>query len=148
VLETALYERRAGHYPAILPAAAPPATSASRTSTRTTSSTSSDYSASRTNSSKPFELQGDCLAEAWGNCELAEGKLQPADIEEAVGTALAVGTSTFRARTHTRPVGAASGWLIGFRIADPSGCARFVPANCRASVTAPCASLARARVRR
>jgi hypothetical protein len=86
------------------------------------------FSLARANSSKPFELQADCLAGAWGSSVFAEGKLQPRDIEEAVGTALAVGDfDVSNANHHSTPAERRGAWLTGFRSADPSSCARFVP---------------------
>jgi predicted metalloprotease len=86
------------------------------------------FSLARANSSKPFELQADCLAGAWGSSVYAEGKLQPGDIEEAVGTALAVGDfDVSNANHHGTPEERRAAWLTGFRGADPSGCARYVP---------------------
>jgi predicted metalloprotease len=88
------------------------------------------FSLARANSSEPFELQADCLAGAWGSSVYAAGKLQPGDIQEAVGTALAVGDfDVSSANHHGTPVERRDAWLEGFRGADPSGCARYVPAT-------------------
>ena len=88
------------------------------------------FSLARANSSKPFELQADCLAGAWGSSAYAEGNLRPEDIQEAVGTALAVGDfDVSDANHHGTPEERRSAWLTGFRSADPSSCARFVPAT-------------------
>jgi uncharacterized protein len=88
------------------------------------------FSLARGNSSEPFELQADCLAGAWGSSVYAEGKLQPGDIQEAVGTALAVGDfDVSSANHHGTPVERRDAWLRGFRGADPSACARYVPAT-------------------
>jgi predicted metalloprotease len=88
------------------------------------------FSLARSNSSKPFELQADCLAGAWGSSVYAEGRLQPGDIEEAVGTALAVGDFDISsANHHGTPEERRAAWLAGFEGADPSVCARYVPAT-------------------
>ena len=81
------------------------------------------------NSSKPFELQADCMAGAWGSSVFAEGRLKPGDIDEAVGTALAVGDfDVSSANHHGTPEERRAAWLAGFNSADPSACGRFVPA--------------------
>jgi uncharacterized protein len=88
------------------------------------------FSIARANSSKPFELQADCLAGAWGSSVFAAGRLQPSDIEEAVGTALAVGDfDVSSANHHGTPEERRAAWLDGFESADPSTCARYVPAT-------------------
>jgi len=88
------------------------------------------FSLARSNSSEPFELQADCLAGAWGSSVFAAGKLTPEDIEEAVGTALAVGDfDVSSANHHGTPQERRSAWLTGFRSADPSTCRRYVPAT-------------------
>jgi predicted metalloprotease len=80
--------------------------------------------------SKPFELQADCMAGAWGSSVFAEGGLQPGDIEEAVGTALAVGDFDLQsAGHHGTPEERRAAWLTGFESADPSSCAQYVPAT-------------------
>jgi uncharacterized protein len=86
--------------------------------------------ARRFSTSKPFELQADCMAGAWGSSVYAEGKLQPGDIEEAVGTALAVGDFDRRSPGHHgTPEERRAAWLNGFESADPSACAQYVPAT-------------------
>jgi uncharacterized protein len=60
----------------------------------------------------------------------AEGKLQPGDIEEAVGTALAVGDFDRRSPGHHgTPEERRAAGLNGFESADPSACAQYVPAT-------------------
>ena len=86
------------------------------------------FTLARSNSSKPFELQADCLAGAWGSSVYAEGRLRPGDIDEAVGTALAVGDfDVSSANHHGTPEERRAAWLGGFEGADPSLCARYVP---------------------
>ena len=86
------------------------------------------FTLARSNSSKPFELQADCLAGAWGSSVFAEGRLKPGDIEEAVGTALAVGDfDVSSANHHGTPEERRAAWLDGFDSADPSVCTRYVP---------------------
>jgi uncharacterized protein len=88
------------------------------------------FSLARANSSKPFELQADCLAGAWGSSVFAQGRLQPSDIEEAVGTALAVGDfDVSSANHHGTPEERRAAWLTGFESADPSACTRYVPTS-------------------
>jgi len=86
------------------------------------------FSLARSNSSKPFELQADCLAGAWGSSVYAAGRLHPGDIEEALGTALAVGDfDVSSANHHGTPEERRTAWLDGFEAAEPSRCARYVP---------------------
>jgi predicted metalloprotease len=80
------------------------------------------------NSSKPFELQADCMAGSWGNSVYEEGLLQPGDVEEAMDTALAVGDfDVSSANHHGTPDERRAAWLSGFRSGDPSVCLRYVP---------------------
>jgi predicted metalloprotease len=86
------------------------------------------FTLGRSNSSKPFELQADCMAGAWGNSVYAQGRLQEGDIEEAVGTAQAVGDFDFtNANHHGTPEERREAWLAGFESGDPSVCERYVP---------------------
>jgi uncharacterized protein len=86
------------------------------------------FALGRRNSSKPIELQADCLAGAWGNSVYAEGRLTPEDIDEAVGTALAVGDfDVSSANHHGTPEERRGAWLTGFQSGDPSVCSRFAP---------------------
>jgi predicted metalloprotease len=81
------------------------------------------------NSSKPFELQADCMAGTWGNSVYERGLLQPGDVQEAIGTALAVGDFDVTSRNHHgTPEERRAAWLLGFRRGDPSACQRYVPA--------------------
>lgn len=78
--------------------------------------------------SKPFELQADCMAGLWANSVYRAGRLQPGDVEEAIGTALAVGDFDFdNANHHGTPQERREAWLLGYRGGDPSGCRRYVP---------------------
>ena len=80
------------------------------------------------NSSKPFELQADCLAGTWGNSVYEQGLLEEGDIEEALGTALAVGDfDVSNANHHGTPEERREAWLAGFESGDPSVCERYVP---------------------
>jgi uncharacterized protein len=86
------------------------------------------FSLGQGNSSKPIELQADCMAGSWGNSVYAEGRLQPGDVEEAVGTALAVGDFDVSNRNHHgTPEERRKAWLTGFRSGDPSVCSRYAP---------------------
>ena len=78
---------------------------------------------------KPFELQADCMAGLWGNSVYREGRLQPEDVEEAMGTAAAAGDFDFQnAQHHGTPQERRDAWVLGFRSGDPSVCGRYVPA--------------------
>ncbi len=78
---------------------------------------------------KPFELQADCLAGAWGNSVYEQGLLQPGDVEEAINTALAVGDfDGGNQQHHGRPEERREAWLLGFEGGNPSACDRYVPA--------------------
>ena len=66
-------------------------------------------------SAKPFELQADCLAGAWGNSVYRQGLLEPGDVEEAINTALAVGDfDVGNAQHHGTPEERREAWLLGF----------------------------------
>jgi predicted metalloprotease len=66
----------------------------------------------------------------WGSSVFAAGKLKPGDVEEALGTALAVGDfDVSDANHHGTPEERRTAWLTGFESADPSACARYVPAT-------------------
>jgi predicted metalloprotease len=79
-------------------------------------------------SAKPFELQADCMAGAWGNSVYREGLLAEGDVEEAMETALAVGDFDVDAEQHHgTPEERRSAWVAGFETGDPSVCSRYVP---------------------
>jgi uncharacterized protein len=81
------------------------------------------------NSSKPFELQADCMAGLWGNSVYREGRLQPGDVEEAMSTATAAGDfDVGNVQHHGTPEERRAAWLQGYRSGDPAACARYVPA--------------------
>jgi predicted metalloprotease len=81
----------------------------------------------RGRSTRPFELQADCMAGLWGNSVYRAGKLQPGDVEEAMDTALAVGDFDYgNEQHHGTPEERRDAWLLGFRRGDPSACARLV----------------------
>jgi predicted metalloprotease len=83
----------------------------------------------RGNSSKPFELQADCLAGTWGNSVYASGRYDRSDVADAVNTAQAVGDFDYtNANHHGTPRERADAWLAGFDSGDPSVCSRYVPA--------------------
>ncbi len=82
----------------------------------------------RGSSTRPFELQADCMAGLWGNSVYREGKLQPGDVEEAMSTALAVGDFDYgNEQHHGTPEERRDAWLTGFRDGDPTVCAQYVP---------------------
>ena len=71
----------------------------------------------------PLELQADCFAGAWGNSVYKQGLLKPGDIEEAIGTALAVGDfDVNNAQHHGTPDERRAAWLLGFESGQPSKC--------------------------
>lgn len=77
----------------------------------------------------PFELQADCMAGAWGYAVYREGRIDDADVTEAVRTALAVGDFDLtNPQHHGTPEERASAWLTGYRSGDPSTCRAFVEA--------------------
>jgi predicted metalloprotease len=72
---------------------------------------------------RPLELQADCFAGAWGNSVYRQGLLQEGDVEEAIGTALAVGDfDTNNAQHHGTPEERRAAWLQGFESGWPSDC--------------------------
>jgi predicted metalloprotease len=87
------------------------------------------FTIGRANSSKPFELQADCMAGAWGAAYFAEGHVSQEDIQEAINTALAVGDFDVSSRNHHgTPAERRAAWLAGFDSGDPAACRQFVPA--------------------
>jgi predicted metalloprotease len=78
-------------------------------------------------SSKPFELQADCMAGLWGNSALGDGSFREADVEEAIRTAYAVGDFDYGdPNHHGTPDERRGAWLTGFESGDPNDCAQFV----------------------
>ena len=78
-------------------------------------------------SSKPFELQADCMAGLWGNSVYRAGKLKPGDVEVAMNTALAVGDFDYtNANHHGTPEERRDAWLTGFESGEPADCRQFV----------------------
>ncbi|WP_121255491.1 neutral zinc metallopeptidase [Solirubrobacter pauli] len=76
---------------------------------------------------RPLELQADCLAGTWGNSVYRKGLLKPGDVEEAIGTALAVGDfDTNNAQHHGTPEERRAAWLLGFEGGRPSDCNRYL----------------------
>ncbi|MBE2315603.1 neutral zinc metallopeptidase [Solirubrobacter sp. CPCC 204708] len=72
---------------------------------------------------RPLELQADCFAGTWGNSVYRQGLLEPGDIEEAIGTALAVGDfDTNNQQHHGTPDERRAAWLRGFESGRPSDC--------------------------
>jgi hypothetical protein len=85
-------------------------------------------SADARTSSKPFELQADCMAGLWGNSAYNAGRFDEADVEEAVRTAYAVGDFDYgNPNHHGTPDERREAWLTGFRSGDPADCSRFAP---------------------
>ena len=87
------------------------------------------FTIGRANSTKPFELQADCMAGAWGAAYYAEGHVSREDVQEAINTALAVGDFDVSSRNHHgTPAERRAAWLAGFSSGDPAACRQFVPA--------------------
>ena len=75
----------------------------------------------------PVELQADCMAGAWGYAVYQEGIVDEADVEEAVGTAYAVGDFDLtNPQHHGTPDERAGAWTRGYTTGDPSRCRAFV----------------------
>jgi uncharacterized protein len=87
------------------------------------------YSAARQlQTVKPFELQADCMAGAWGNSVFRAGQLDPGDVEEAQRTAYAVGDFDLtNPQHHGTPRERLQAWQLGFDEGDPAACRRYVP---------------------
>jgi uncharacterized protein len=86
------------------------------------------YSTGRVVQAKPFELQADCMAGAWGNSVYRQGKLDPGDVEEALSTAQAVGDFEVRDQQHHgTPDERRAAWLRGYESGDPSTCTAYLP---------------------
>lgn len=78
---------------------------------------------------RPFELQADCMAGLWGSSVFRAGLLQPGDVQEALGTALAVGDFEVGSEQHHgTPQERRDAWLLGFESGEPSVCRHFVRA--------------------
>jgi uncharacterized protein len=87
------------------------------------------FSSARGREARPFELQADCFAGAWGNAVYREGRITEADVQEALSTTLAAGD--FEVGTeqhHGTPVERRDAWLLGWSSGDPSECSRFLAA--------------------
>jgi predicted metalloprotease len=86
------------------------------------------YSLSPSTRVKGFELQADCMAGLWGNSVYRAGRLQPGDVEEAIGTALATGDfDRTSAQHHGTPDERRRAWLDGFESGEPARCRSYVP---------------------
>lgn len=85
------------------------------------------FTSGRRLSVEPFELQADCMAGLWGNSVYRAGKLKPGDVEEALGTAKAVGDFEYLSpQHHGTPEQRREAWLAGYESGDPSSCRRYV----------------------
>ena len=86
------------------------------------------YRLSTRTGSRPFELQADCMAGPWANSVYKEGRVKPGDVEEAIGTALAVGDfDSSNAEHHGTPQERRDAWLLGYREGDPPRCRELIP---------------------
>lgn len=82
-----------------------------------------------------LELQADCFAGVWGNSTQARGKLDPGDVEEAMGAAAAVGDDRILKQagrsanadsfTHGSAEQRSSWYRRGFESGDPKACDTF-----------------------
>ncbi|MSW50613.1 MAG: hypothetical protein F2817_06955 [Actinobacteria bacterium] len=80
-------------------------------------------------SARPFELQADCLAGAWGASAYRAGELQEGDVEEALSTALAVGDFEVGSQEHHgTPEERRDAWLVGFETGEPRRCSVYLEA--------------------
>jgi predicted metalloprotease len=78
---------------------------------------------------RPFELQADCLAGAWGNAVYREGGITEEDVQEALSTALAAGDFEVGSEQHHgTPAERRDAWLLGWSTGEPAECTRFVAA--------------------
>ena len=86
------------------------------------------FSSGRRLAPKTFELQADCFAGSWGNSVYRAGKVDRADVEEALSTAKAVGDFEYTSpRHHGTPDERRDAWLRGYESGDPSACGEYVP---------------------
>jgi len=77
---------------------------------------------------KPFELQADCFAGAWGNSVYKAGRLKPGDVEEALRTAKAVGDFEYLdPQHHGTPTERRDAWLLGYHTGSPARCSQYLP---------------------
>jgi predicted metalloprotease len=75
---------------------------------------------------EPLELQADCMAGLWANSVYRAGKLEPGDVEEALGTAQAVGDFDIgNPQHHGTPQQRRQAWLTGYEGGEPSACGTF-----------------------
>ena len=82
----------------------------------------------RGSQARPFELQADCMAGLWANSVYEQGLLEPGDLEEALGAALAVGDFEVGSEQHHgTPPERRDALLTGYESGEPSVCRRFVP---------------------
>jgi predicted metalloprotease len=80
-------------------------------------------------SARPFELQADCLAGAWGASAYRAGEVQDEDVQEALSTALAVGDFEVGSEQHHgTPQERRDAWLVGFESGEPRQCNVFLEA--------------------
>jgi uncharacterized protein len=76
----------------------------------------------------PFELQADCLAGDWAYSVYEAGKVDDAQVEEAVQTAYAVGDFDINnPQHHGTPKERSRAFLTGYRSGNPQDCRGFVP---------------------
>jgi predicted metalloprotease len=72
---------------------------------------------------EPTELNADCVAGSWTRWEYGQGKVSPADVQEVLDAALAVGDFEFLSPDHHgTPQERRDAVLTGLRSDNPSGC--------------------------
>jgi predicted metalloprotease len=74
-----------------------------------------------------FELQADCYAGTWAHSAYQENRLEDGDVEEVLGTALAVGDfDAGSAGHHGTPEQREAAWRAGFESGSPSSCGTYL----------------------
>jgi predicted metalloprotease len=75
----------------------------------------------------PTELNADCLAGTWASWEYGKGKLDSADVQEALDAALAVGDFDFLSpQHHGTPQERRDALLTGLRSGSPPACDQYL----------------------
>ena len=76
---------------------------------------------------RQFELNADCLAGLWANSVYLEGRIAPGDVQEAIGTVLAVGSFDVKSVDHHgTPKERREAWQTGYGNGDPEDCGTYL----------------------
>jgi predicted metalloprotease len=76
---------------------------------------------------KALELHADCLAGLWANSVYRAGRIRPGDVQEAIGTVLAVGDFDLAGQGHHgTPFERRQAWRVGFANGDPQDCDEYL----------------------